>query len=176
MITLTKSDIVAIMPTAAFRCERFLPYLNRFQDEFHVGDNSLVLAHYLAQIAHESCEMRYTCEIASGEKYEFRSDLGNTRPGDGKRFKGRGLIQLTGRKNYTDYKAYCGYDVVSNPKLLEQPFGAVRSSMWAFVRLGCVRYAEADDVRAVTRRVNGGYNGLDSRMAYLKKAKRVLDI
>ncbi len=176
MITLTRNDIVAVMPTAAFRCERFLPYLNRFQDEFHIGDSPLVLAHYLAQIAHESCEMRYTCEIASGDAYEFRSDLGNVNAGDGRRFKGRGLIQLTGRRNYTAYKEYCGYDVVRNPKLLEQPLGAVRSSMWAFVRLGCVRFAEADDVRSVTRRINGGYNGLDSRTAYLKKAKRVLGI
>ena len=149
--------------------------LNFYAGEFGITE-PLHWAHYLAQIAHESGEFRYTEEIASGTSYEGRKDLGNTQKGDGVKFKGRGLIQLTGRGNYTDYRGYCGYDVVKNPKLLAQLVGAIRSSMWYFVvKAKLLRLAEADDLKAITKKVNGGYNGYEMRKTYCVRAKEVLN-
>lgn len=170
---ISKLQLLAIMPNARNRVDRFLPYLNRLLDEFHINTPRRV-QHYLAQIAHESGELRYTREIASGWAYEGREDLGNTRKGDGVRFKGRGLIQITGRKNYEAYKDYCGFDVVGKPELLEQPLGAVRSSMWVFQKFGCNDLADQDDIMAITRRINGGLNGIIDRKMYLKRAKTVI--
>src|SRR6202007_253376 len=97
--------------------QRIALFLAPLQNNMATAGISLPLqqAHFLAQIAHESGELRYTEELASGEAYEGRQDLGNTQAGDGPRFKGRGLIQLTGRANYTNFKNDSGVDVVTNP-------------------------------------------------------------
>jgi putative chitinase len=134
----------------------------------------LRMAHFLAQIAHESGELRYSEEIASGEAYEGRADLGNTQPGDGKRFKGRGLIQLTGRSNYQKYGKARGRDYTTDntAKLLAtDPNIAVDVSCWYWMEHDLNIPADADDVRAVTRTINGGYNGLEDRQAKLARAK-----
>lgn len=134
------------------------------------------MAHYLAQIAHESGELRYTKELASGRAYEGRKDLGNTQQGDGVKYKGRGLIQITGRANYREYGNYCGFDVVDSPELLERPLGAAKSSMWVFDTFGCNELADQDNLKAIRRKINGGYNGLASCEKYLKRAKEALEI
>lgn len=145
--------------------------LNFYAQEFGITE-PLHWIHYLAQIAHESGEFRYTEEIASGAAYDTGAlaiRLGNTpaKDGDGQKYKGRGLIQLTGLANYTAYKQYCGYDVVKNPKLLAQLVGAIRSSMWYFVKKAkLLPLAEADDLKAITKKVNGGYNGYEMRKTY----------
>lgn len=174
-MTITKQQLLYVMPHAASRVDRFLGYINRFAAEFGI-DTPLRMAHYLAQIAHESGELRYTRELSDGSAYEGRKDLGNVQSGDGRRFRGRGLIQLTGRANYEAYKKYCGFDVVSKPELLEQPLGAVRSSMWFWQTHKLNTWADRDDVKRVTKRINGGYNGLKERMAYLARAKKALGI
>lgn len=134
------------------------------------------MAHWLAQVAHESGELRYTKELASGKAYEGRKDLGNTQAGDGVKFKGRGLIQITGRANYTAYAKFCGYDVVAKPELLEQPVGAVKSAMWYWQTHGLNELADGDKFVTITRRINGGTNGLESRRKYLNRAKNVFNI
>lgn len=137
-------------------------------------DTPLRMAHFLAQIAHESGELRYSEEIASGEAYEGRADLGNTQLGDGKRFKGRGLIQLTGRSNYQKYSKARGRDYTTDDtaKLLAtDPNIAVDVSCWFWMEHDLNIPADADDVRAVTRAINGGYNGLEDRKAKLARAK-----
>lgn len=88
---------------------------------FGILDNSLRLIHFLAQLAHESGNFRYMEEIASGAAYEDRKDLGNTQVGDGKRFKGRGPIQLTGRANYRKYGQQLGIDFENNPEIVALP-------------------------------------------------------
>lgn len=164
-----------IMPNAKSRVDQYLDYINGYADDFGIT-TALRMAHYLAQVAHESSELRYTQEIASGKAYEWRSDLGNTHRGDGVRYKGRGLIQITGRANYQAYARFCGFDVVTNPGLLERPLGAVRSSMWYWSRHGLNELSDIDDIRKITRKINGGYNGLDSRKMYLQRAKRALGL
>ena len=80
-------------------------------------DTPLRQAHFLAQIGHESGELQFQEEIASGAAYEGRKDLGNTQTGDGRKFKGRGLIQLTGRSNYTRF----GETIERQAEILETP-------------------------------------------------------
>ena len=134
-------------------------------------------AHFLAQIGHESGELLYREEIASGRAYGWRRDLGNTQRGDGIRFKGRGLIQLTGRYNYTAYDEYRGGKgtYIESPGLVaEDPFTCVDVAGWFWSQRKLNRYADKDSLRAVTYRVNGGYNGLRDRMRLLGLAKRAL--
>ena len=114
--------------TAANRT-KYLPLLNKYMPEYGI-DTPDKIAKFLAQIAHESGQLRYVEEIASGEAYEGRKDLGNTQPGDGRRYKGRGLIQITGRKNYAAISAAFGVDFINNPYLLTEPDNAVRSACW----------------------------------------------
>lgn len=171
----SKKQLLSIMPNATSRIDVFIDYINGYAQEFGIT-TTLRMAHYLAQIAHESCELRYTKEIASGKAYEWRADLGNTQKGDGVRYKGRGLIQITGRANYTAYSRYCGFDVVSNPELLERPLGAVRSSMWYWKKHGLNELADADDILKITRKINGGTNGFADRKKYLAKAKKILNL
>lgn len=172
---MTREQVIRIMPAAKGRVDSFLVFINRYAPEFGIT-TSLRMAHYLAQVAHESAELKYTKELASGAEYEGRKDLGNTSRGDGVKYKGRGLIQLTGKANYKAYKEYCGFDVVAKPELLEQPLGATRSSMWYWQTHGLNALADKDDIKAVTRRINGGYNGLADREKYLARAKKALGI
>lgn len=155
--------------------ERLVGYLNTYALEFDIT-TPLRWAHYLSQIMHESGGFRYSEEIASGRAYEGRKDLGNTQKDDGVKYKGRGLIQLTGRANYTKYKAYCGFDVVSQPELLARPIGAVRSSMWFWSQRSLNYYADRDRLLDITKRINGGTNGFKQRETYLKRAKAALGI
>lgn len=171
----TSEQLARIMPYGKNRIPTYIDIINNWSGHFGI-DTPLRMAHYLAQIAHESAELRYTKELASGSAYEGRKDLGNTQKGDGVRFKGRGLIQITGRANYKAYADYCGYDVVAKPELLERPLGAVKSSMWFWQKHGLNEIADTDDVRKVTKRINGGYNGLASRQQYLERAKQVFQI
>ena len=171
----TTEQLAKIMPYGKGRIGNYIAIINEWSGYFGI-DTPLRMAHYIAQIAHESAELRYTKEIASGSAYEGRRDLGNTQKGDGVRYKGRGLIQITGRANYKAYADFCGFDVVAKPELLERPLGAVKSSMWFWQTHGLNAVADADNLRMVTKRINGGYNGLASREKYLKRAKEVFNI
>ncbi len=162
----------AVMTSAsASRIAQFLAPLGNRMAGF---DISLPLhqAHFLAQIAHESGELRYTEELASGEAYEGRTDLGNTQRGDGPLFKGRGLIQLTGRINYTGFKNDTGVDVVANPgQVATDPDLAVWVSCWFWQKHNLNTLAVGDDVAPITKVVNGGYMGLSERQRFFNRAK-----
>lgn len=131
-------------------------------------------AHFLAQCAHESAGMRTTVEYASGRAYEGRADLGNTKSGDGVKFKGRGLIQLTGRANYAKYGAALGVDLIADPEAAARFPVAIETAALYWKMHGLNRFADADDVNTITKRINGGYNGLADRKNYLALAKRAL--
>jgi putative chitinase len=137
-------------------------------------DSPLRMAHFLAQLAHESGDLRYTEEIASGQAYEGRADLGNTQPGDGKRFKGRGLIQLTGRNNYKAYGDDRGKDFTTDataPLIASDAMLSADVSGWFWDSRGLNDLADLDDVNAVTKKINGGFNGLNDRKVRLARAK-----
>jgi putative chitinase len=134
----------------------------------------LRIAHFLAQACHESDGFCTTEEYASGAAYEGRPDLGNTQKGDGKLFKGRGLFQLTGRANYIAYGKALGMDLVSNPQLAAEPVMSLRIACEFWKEHSLNNLADADDLVAITLKINGGTNGIDSRRIYLAKAKAAL--
>ncbi len=115
-------------------------------------------------------------EYASGDAYNGRADLGNTQPGDGPRFKGRGLIQLTGRSNYRQYGELLKLDLVGDPKLAADPVISLRIACTFWQQHDLNPLADADDIITITRRINGGLNGLNSRRAYLRAAKLALHV
>lgn len=130
--------------------------------------------HFLAQVAHESDHFKTTREYASGRAYEGRKDLGNVQKGDGERFRGRGLIQLTGRANYEAASKALGEPYAQEPDLVERFPAAAIVSGWWWQAHGCNQLADKDDVKLVTKRVNGGYNGLESRTALLATARTMI--
>ncbi len=156
-------------PTSSIR---FGDSLASVLDTYEINTR-LRVAHFLAQVAHESDGFCTTEEYAaSGAAYEGRRDLGNTQPGDGRRFKGRGLIQLTGRASHAHLGGKLGVDPENNPEMAAEPNQPLRVACeyWKGRKLN--QAADGDDLLDATRRVNGGQNGLDARRAYLVKAKR----
>lgn len=127
---------------------------------------------YVAQLAHESGNFYYMEEIASGAAYEGRKDLGNTQPGDGKRFKGRGPIQITGRYNYTQAAKDLGLDLVNHPEMASKPEIGFKLSAWYWKRNNLNSYCDRDDIVGMTKAINGGTNGLADRKNYYSKAKK----
>lgn len=172
---MTLSQLMNIMPYANSRAALFLPFLNAAMDEYLI-DTPKRQAAFLAQIAHESGSLRYVREIATGSAYEGRADLGNTEPGDGVKFRGRGLIQITGRANYKACSLALFGDVrlLKTPVLLEQPDNACRSAAWFWSDRGLNELADAGKFVTITRRINGGKNGLEDRQAYYARAKEAL--
>jgi len=124
------------------------------------------LAAFMAQVAHESDSFRTAKEYASGKAYEGRKDLGNVQAGDGKKYKGRGYIQLTGRDNYKKAGDALGLDLVNNPSLAEKPENAAAISVWFWKTKVQPQVPDFMDVERVTKVVNGGFNGLDERLKY----------
>ena len=138
----------------------------------------LRLAHWLAQLLFESGSLKYTEELASGSAYENRRSLGNTQRGDGRRYKGRGLFQITGKFNYNRYGKFAGFDAVAHPERLATLPYAVDSAGWFWTHgtpQDLNRIADKDNVVLVTKLINGGHNGLASRRRHLSNAKEAID-
>lgn len=131
----------------------------------------LRIANFLGQTCHESAGFRTTEEFASGENYEGRADLGNNRPGDGVRYKGRGLLQLTGRANYKTFGGLLGIELEDNPELAAEPVLSLKIACEFWKKKNLNQYCDSDDIVELTRRINGGKNGLDDRRALTAKAK-----
>lgn len=172
---MTLSQLMRIMPFAGARAALFLPFLNVAMDEYKINTPARQSA-FLAQIAHESGSLRYVREIASGSAYEGRASLGNVRPGDGVKFRGRGLIQITGRANYRACSLALFGDerLLENPLLLETAENACRSAAWFWHSRKLNELADAGKFVTLTKRINGGTNGLEDRQAYYSRAKEVL--
>ncbi len=174
---LTTEKLQAIMPQATgTSINRYLGALTTLMPNSQINA-PLRVAHFLAQLGHESGDFLYSEEIADGSAYEGRTDLGNTQPGDGTRFKGRGLIQLTGRSNYEAFGTARNRDFVTgtnNTLLATDPNLAVDVSCWYWSTHGLNALADADNLNAITYKVNGGYNGLADRAAHLQRAKCLL--
>jgi putative chitinase len=139
-------------------------------DSYNVNTR-LRIAHFLGQTCEESAGYRTTEEFASGKEYNGRTDLGNTQPGDGPRFKGRGLLQITGRANYDRYGKALGVDLVNNPTQAAEPALSLKIACEYWKDRNINAACDRDDAQAVTRIVNGGLNGLSDRIAFTQKAK-----
>jgi putative chitinase len=168
------AQLLQIMPFAGQRrASTFIAPLVAAMAEFGINSPARQ-ASFVAQVGHESGQLQYVRELATGDAYEGRKDLGNTAAGDGRRYKGRGLIQITGRANYAACGTALGLDLLAQPELLEQPVSACRSAAWFWRTHGLNELADAGDQVKVTRRINGGTNGLADRLALFEVAKRVL--
>lgn len=185
---ITYAQLRSIMPWCTdARAVVCLPHLNAAMEEFEI-DTPARQAAFLAQIAHESGSLQYTRELGTGEAYDGRADLGNTRPEaieiakqndstPGRFYKGRGFIQITGYANY----AACsrglfgdGATLTHNPVLLERKELAARSAAWFWQSRHLSELADAGRFEDITRRINGGLNGQAERLAYFERAKEVL--
>jgi putative chitinase len=169
------AELTEMMPHAGPRAAIYAEPLTLTMVEFEI-DTPKRQAAFLANIAHESGSLRYVEEIASGDAYEGRKDLGNTEPGDGRRFKGRGLPQITGRDNYRACGKALALDLIANPELLEQPLPAARSAGWFWKTKNLAVLADADKFGSLCRIWNGGINGLDDRIQHWLRIRRVLGL
>lgn len=186
MIAVTPDLLVHAMGCSATRALAFAPHLQAACDAYGITETAERLAAFLAQIGHESGALRYTAELwgptAAQQRYEGRRDLGNTQPGDGPRFKGRGLIQTTGRANYAAardrLRARHGAaevpDFEAEPEALQSPHWAAWSAAdyWGWRSLNAL--ADAGDFERITRRINGGLNGQADRLQRWERAKAAL--
>lgn len=161
------------------RSAQWLSSLQATCDRFAINTPRRVAA-FLAQIGHESGGLVYVREIwgptSAQTRYEGRADLGNTQPGDGKRFLGRGLIQITGRRNYQLASIGLDLDLIAHPELLEQPANAASSAGWWWANHGLNGLADLEQFDRITKIINGGKNGAADRLALYGSAKKALGI
>lgn len=142
------------------------------------------LAHYLGQLAHESGGFRYDREVwgptPAQARYEGRVDLGNTQPGDGERFAGRGPIQITGGANVRAFRDWCraqglaAPDFEANPELMNTDPWEGLGPIWYWTTRKLNRYADENNIEQITKRINGGLNGFEDRIRYYVRAALVL--
>lgn len=172
-----KDEFLKAAGLAPALADRWYDAVERALMEFDIARPQRAAA-FIAQVGHESGGFVYTREIwgptAAQQRYEGRSDLGNVMPGDGFRYRGRGLLQITGRINYAALAAALDVDVLARPELLENEVLAARSAAWWWQSHDCNRYADTGDFENLTRRINGGVNGLQDRYARWAVAKTAL--
>jgi predicted chitinase len=174
IMSLTLKQLRTVMPNlTSAKANLYLPHINSCLLEFEI-DTELRVCHFLAQLAHESAELRYFQEIASGKAYEGRKDLGNTQKGDGVKYKGHGAIQITGRANHKACGEALGLDLINNPLLITLPEHTFRAAGWYWASRGLNALADRNDIRAITKKVNGGFNGLEDRMKYFARAIKAI--
>ena len=178
-MSITVQQLLQILPNAGPVAGVFTPLLNTAMVRYQIV-GPMRIAAFIAQIGHESGQLRFVKEIWGPTKaqarYEGRSDLGNNQPGDGSKFRGRGLIQITGRANYMACGEGLGLDLIKQPELLEKPQHACMSAAWFWATNRLNTLADVGDITKISRRINGGSNGLQDRLAFFKKACEVLHV
>lgn len=202
---ITKPILNACVPNApADIIERYVQPLNDAMGKYDIS-TPLRQAHFIAQLAHESGDFKHTSEnlnysarglqaifpryfktLADAQRIAFKPEeianlvygyrMGNALPGDGWKYRGRGLIGITGKQNYSDLAKDTGIDFINHPELLEGPVYAALCAGWYWNKYKINAMADADDLVAVTRRINGGTIGLESRKEYLALAKKAFQI
>lgn len=159
------------------RATAMLPHIEAAMAQYQINTPKRQAA-FLAQIGHESSRLTRLREIwgptPAQSRYEGRKDLGNTQPGDGSRYRGRGLIQVTGRANYEAMGDALGVDLLSNPEQLEEPSLAALSAARFWQSRGLSELADTGDFRRISIRINGGLNGYEERVALHGKATEAL--
>ena len=180
-MSITQQQLQQILPNAGQSAGVFVPVLNTAMVRFQIIGTKRVAA-FIAQIGHESGQFRYVRELGSDQylsKYDTGSlakRLGNTpeADGDGQKYRGRGLIQITGRANYKACGEALGLDLINQPELLEKPQHACMSAAWFWASRGLNTLADAGQFDTITRRINGGHNGAAERQALYVRALKVL--
>ncbi|MBF0464705.1 MAG: glycoside hydrolase family 19 protein [Nitrospirae bacterium] len=203
-MSISKENLVLIAPASASVAESFVEPLNTAMDEFEISVNKKRQAAFLAQILYESTSLTHLEENLNynedGLKNHFGSHFsqeefavfarqkekianrvyanrmgnGPETSGDGYRYRGRGLIQLTGKDNYKKCGDALELDLVKNPELLKEPVSACRSAAWFWKKHGLNELADIDHFTEITIKINGGENGLVERKNFWAKAKEVL--
>jgi len=182
-MTITVQQLLQILPNAGAKAGVFVPALNAAMSKYGIVTR-LRMAAFLAQIGHESGQLLYVRELGSNQylsKYDtgtLAKRLGNTpdADGDGQKYRGRGLIQVTGRANYEACSEALFSDarLLNSPELLETPVYAALSAGWFWQRAGLNTLADKGDFLTITKRINGGTNGLADREALYERALKVL--
>lgn len=177
---LTLGQLQLCFPYAEERAPIYLDALNDAMEEFHI-DTLLRQASFIAQVCHESGSLKYTLELADGRDYditrnpELAARLGNTGPGDGPKYKGRGLIQITGKTNTEKCLTALGRNVEER-LYLEIPIGASRSAGWFWFTHGLNEVADAGKFWTISKIINGGTGGLDERIQNYVRCRRIFKI
>lgn len=175
---ITEKQLIDSMPGITKKnVAKYLPELNKSLPEVFI-DTALRISHFLAQVGHETMSFYYYREIATGAAYEGRRDLGNVMKGDGAKFKGRGAFQCTGRSNYKAVSLYIFGDerLLDTPELLELPEFGIKSACWFWTTRNLNLLADKDDVIRISKRINGGTNGLTDRINRLNKSKKAFGL
>ena len=174
---ITTQQLLQILPNAGQSAGVFVSALNTAMNHYQIVGLKRVAA-FISQIGHESGQLKYVKEIwgptKAQTKYEGRADLGNTAKGDGSKYRGRGLIQVTGRANYAACGEALGLDLINHPELLEKPQHACMSAAWFWASRGLNTLADAGKFDTITSRINGGQNGAADRQALYARALKVL--
>lgn len=182
-MSVTQDQLVNILPNARTQAGVFISALNAAMERFLINTPKRIAA-FLAQVGHESGQLQYVRELGNNQylsKYDTGTlalRLGNTpeADGDGQKYRGRGLIQITGRSNYRQCSLGLFGDerLLSLPELLEQPQWAAESAAWFWEQNGLNELADRDQFNTITRRINGGLNGLQDRLEIWARARAVL--
>ena len=180
-MSITQQQLLQILPNAGHVAGVFAPVLNTAMNRYQIVGSKRVAA-FIAQIGHESGQFRYVRELGSDQylsKYDTGSlakRLGNTPEADrdGQKYRGRGLIQITGRANYITCGEALALDLVNHPELLEKPQHACMSAAWFWASRGLNTLADAGQFDKITQRINGGQNGAADRQALYARALKVL--
>lgn len=184
---LTEEQLHACIPLVSDRkVAKYLGHLNDTMEKFYINTPKRITA-FLAQLAHESGNLNYVEEIASGGAYEFRKDLGNLEfeaiqiahaagTTTGKFYKGRGLIQITGYYNYLDCGKGLQEDLIHFPQKLTDPKLACLSAGWFWHSRNLNALADAENFKRITKIINGGYTKQNERLAYYTNNKQVFGI
>jgi putative chitinase len=188
-LQITEEILRQIAPAAPKNAGAFLPYFNQAFALYEINTPARI-ACFLAQAAHESESFRYTKELGSGKEYEGRTELGNTVPGDGVKYKGRGLFEITGKYNYMNCSENLfkdKYYLLQHPDQLETPQYAVLSAGWFWELRKLNDICDLSEnwttkhngktynmFEWLTYHINGGLNGLADRLAYYERAKKAI--
>ena len=178
---ITALQLQQILPNAGQSAGVFVPVLNTAMVHYQIVGTKRMAA-FIAQIGHESGQFRYVRELGNDQylsKYDtgaLAKRLGNTSEadGDGQKYRGRGLIQITGRANYMTCGEALALDLLNQPELLEKPQHACMSAAWYWASKGLNTLADTDQFDKITQRINGGQNGAADRQALYARALKVL--
>ena len=198
---ITAQQLLQILPNAGQVAGVFVPVLNTAMSRYHIVGAKRMAA-FIAQVGHESGQLmrlvenlnysidalrktwpsRFDVDLASAvarkpeqiANIAYGSRMGNTAPGDGWKYRGRGLIQITGKNNYRACGEALGLDLIAQPELLEKPQHACMSAAWFWATNGLNTLVDAGKFEAITRRINGGHNGAAGRQALYNRALKVL--